>query len=85
MMPWLFLPDWTIASRVGSRRTRVGSTRGQAGSQEEMRDFYGPSASAVVRVDVPTMNFLMIDGRGDPNSSTDYADAVQALSRCRTR
>ncbi len=47
--------------------------------KREMRDFYGPSASAVVRVDVPTMNFLMIDGRGDPNSSTDYADAVQAL------
>lgn len=47
--------------------------------KKEMRDLYGPPASAVVRVDVPTMNFLMIDGRGDPNSSPDYADAVQAL------
>ncbi len=47
--------------------------------KREMRDLYGPSASAVVSVDVPPMNFLMIDGQGDPNSSADYADAVQAL------
>jgi hypothetical protein len=47
--------------------------------KKEMRDLYGPSASEVVRIDVPTMNFVMIDGHGDPNSSTDYASAVQAL------
>lgn len=30
-------------------------------------------------VDVPPASFLMIDGRGDPNTSAVYAGAVQAL------
>ncbi len=30
-------------------------------------------------VDVPPMNFLMIDGHGDPNTSQEYIDAIQAL------
>jgi hypothetical protein len=25
------------------------------------------------------MNFLMVDGKGDPNTAPDYADAVEAL------
>lgn len=30
-------------------------------------------------VDVPEMNYLMIDGAGDPNTSPDFAAAVEAL------
>ena len=30
-------------------------------------------------VDVPELPFLMIDGRGDPNTAPAYAEAVQAL------
>ena len=30
-------------------------------------------------VEVPEMNFLMIDGHGDPNTSSSYRDALQAL------
>src|SRR5581483_10557832 len=30
-------------------------------------------------VEVPELSFLMIDGRGDPNSAPEYRDAVQAL------
>lgn len=36
----------------------------------------GPSPELV---DVPEMNFLMIDGHGDPNDSPQYAAAIQAL------
>ena len=32
-----------------------------------------------VLVDVPAMNFLMIDGQGDPNTSPSYQEAVEAL------
>jgi hypothetical protein len=32
-----------------------------------------------VLIDVPSLTFLMLDGRGDPNISADYAAAVQAL------
>jgi hypothetical protein len=30
-------------------------------------------------VDVPPLDYLMIDGHGDPNSAPEYAEAVQAL------
>jgi hypothetical protein len=30
-------------------------------------------------VDVPEMTFLMIDGHGDPNTSPDYQNAIEAL------
>jgi len=45
----------------------------------ELKHLYQASAKSVVAVDVPTMNFLMIDGTGDPNTSSDYASAVEAL------
>ncbi|MFB0551290.1 MAG: GyrI-like domain-containing protein, partial [Nitrososphaeria archaeon] len=32
-----------------------------------------------VTVDVPEMNFLMVDGKGDPNTSQEYKDAIEAL------
>ena len=47
--------------------------------KKKLKHLYQPSASAVVLVDVPTMNFLMVDGEGDPNKSQAYADAVEAL------
>ncbi|UCE10617.1 MAG: GyrI-like domain-containing protein, partial [Candidatus Thorarchaeota archaeon] len=28
---------------------------------------------------VPRMNFLMVDGKGDPNTAKEYADAIEAL------
>lgn len=30
-------------------------------------------------IDVPVMQYLMVDGHGDPNTSQDYADALAAL------
>ncbi|MCI5144958.1 MAG: hypothetical protein D3923_05370, partial [Candidatus Electrothrix sp. AR3] len=43
------------------------------------KHLYRPSAKKIVLVDVPEMNFLMIDGKGDPNSSQAFQDAVHAL------
>lgn len=40
---------------------------------------YHPSAKEVVQVDVPKISYLMIDGEGDPNTSTAYQAAVEAL------
>jgi hypothetical protein len=45
----------------------------------EMRDLYFPSAKEVVVVDVPEMSYLMVDGKGDPNTSRDFQDAIDAL------
>ena len=47
--------------------------------KQQLGGLYAPSAKDVVEVDVPTMSFLMIDGRGDPNTSQAYAEALDAL------
>lgn len=47
--------------------------------KKELKHLYRPSAKKVVLVDVPEMNFLMIDGQGDPNSSQAFQDAINAL------
>ena len=39
-----------------------------------------PPAGRCVEVDVPECAYLAIDGHGDPNTSRDYAAAVEALS-----
>jgi len=47
--------------------------------KKTLKEFYGPSASKVVAVDVPAMKFLMIDGQGMPGSSHAFQEAVEAL------
>jgi hypothetical protein len=47
--------------------------------KKELKDLYSASAKATTIVDVPEMNFLMIDGEGDPNTSQAFKDAVEAL------
>ena len=47
--------------------------------KRELKHLYQPSAKEVVQVEVPTFRFLMIDGEGDPNTSREYAGAVEAL------
>ncbi|MBA3338402.1 MAG: GyrI-like domain-containing protein [Geodermatophilaceae bacterium] len=47
--------------------------------KKELKHLYQPSAKEVVQVEVPTFQFLMIDGAGDPNTSQGYAEAVEAL------
>ncbi len=47
--------------------------------KKELKHLFKPSTKQVELVDVPQMNFLMIDGRGDPNTSPEYQDAIEAL------
>ena len=47
--------------------------------KKKLKQLYQPSAKQVVEVDVPAFQFLMIDGEGDPNTSQEYAQAVEAL------
>ena len=47
--------------------------------KKELKHLYKPSAKKVSQVDVPTMNYLMVDGKGDPNNSKEFSDAVAAL------
>jgi len=47
--------------------------------KKDLKRLYLPSAKEVAQVDVPAMNFLMVDGQGDPNTSASYQEAVEAL------
>ena len=47
--------------------------------KKELKPLYQPSAKEVVVVDVPPMNFLMVDGVGDPNTSQPFSYAIEAL------
>ncbi|GAA1850175.1 GyrI-like domain-containing protein [Microbacterium koreense] len=47
--------------------------------KKDLKDLYAPPAYDFVEVDVPDMTYLAVDGRGDPNASAAYAEAVEAL------
>ncbi len=42
-------------------------------------DGYRAKRGEVRIIEVPTLRYLMIDGRGDPNTSQSYADALAAI------
>lgn len=50
--------------------------------RKEFPDLYNPSSKEGTIIDIPEMNFLMIDGKGDPNTSQEYKDAVGTLYAC---
>ena len=47
--------------------------------KKDLKPLYQPPAQKVVEVDAPTMNYLMVDGEGDPNNSPAFAAAVEVL------
>lgn len=47
--------------------------------KKELKYLYAPSKKNFKIVDVPVMQFLMIDGQGDPNTTQEYQDALEAL------
>ena len=47
--------------------------------KRELKQLYQTSAKEVLQVEVPAFRFLMVDGEGDPNTSREYAEAVEAL------
>ena len=47
--------------------------------QKERKDLYAPKPGDFEIVEVPPLDFLMVDGHGDPNTSTAYREAIEAL------
>ena len=47
--------------------------------KKNLKYLYKPSAKKVEIVEVPQMNFFMVDGEGDPNTSQSFSDAIEAL------
>ena len=46
--------------------------------RKTMKEFYNPPRKPVI-VDVPELQYLMIDGKGYPGTSQEYQDAIAAL------
>ena len=47
--------------------------------KKELKHLYNPPAREPVIVDMPSMNYLMVDGAGDPNTAQEAGDAIEAL------
>lgn len=47
--------------------------------KKELKHLYKPSAKEAAVVEVPLMNYLKIDGTGDPNKAQTYQDSIEAL------
>lgn len=45
----------------------------------ERKDLYSPGTKDFAVVEVPAFTFAAVDGEGDPNTSSGYAEAVEAL------
>jgi hypothetical protein len=60
-------------------RERNGELVDKTDPEKELKHLYHAPAKNVILVDVPPMNFLMVDGHGDPNSSRSFAEATEVL------
>lgn len=47
--------------------------------KKEYEHLYNPPKGKFSLVDVPPLQFLMLDGQGDPNTSQEYQAAIEAL------
>jgi hypothetical protein len=47
--------------------------------KKDLAPLYAPKNTDWELIEIPAMNFLMVDGKGDPNTATEYRDAVAAL------
>jgi len=47
--------------------------------KKEWKHLYRPSKKEFQIVKVPDLNFLKVDGHGDPNTADEYSDALEAL------
>ena len=47
--------------------------------KKELKDLYNPKPGKFTLVKVPKLQYLMVDGQGDPNKVIEYQESVEAL------
>jgi hypothetical protein len=47
--------------------------------KKDLKHLYAPSSKDFAVIEIPPMNFLMVDGHGDPNITPQYQRTVEAL------
>jgi hypothetical protein len=63
---------WIIARKDVKMSTKVDF-------KKTHKELYNPSKKGFYFIDVPSLNFLMVDGQGDPNTALEYQLAIDAL------
>ncbi len=63
--------------RAGLRT--AAATMAKKDLPKALQSLYFPTAKEPEFVDVPSMQYLMVDGSGDPNSTQEFRDAIGAL------
>lgn len=58
---------------------RKGTPSKKSDFKRQFKELYSARVGTPAVVDVPELSFLMVDGTGDPNSSGEYREAVEAL------
>jgi len=66
-------------SRHGGLISRKLADMAKIDYKKEFGDWYTAATSQAKWVQLPPLNYLMIDGQGDPNSAPEYQQAVEAL------
>lgn len=67
------------ASDEHGRQPSAGVPMEKIDLKKELKELYKVSSTAVAQVTVPPLRYLMIDGKGDPNTSQEYVQAIEAL------
>ena len=47
--------------------------------KKEWKHLYNPPKTKFTILDIPKLQFLMVDGHGDPNTAREYEEAIEAL------
>lgn len=70
-----------LRADIGWTESLVGKAGGmdKYDVKKAYRKLYAPPAKDFVVVDVPVFRYIAVDGQGDPNTSTAYAQAVESL------
>ena len=69
----------TTSKKSSSKKSSAKKTSAVVDLHKQFPEFYEASTTEVQIVDVPAMNFFMIDGKGDPNDNPIFQAGVQAL------
>jgi len=66
--------DGTLPARADLRETGAAKT-----DFKKALDSYQARRGVFREVDVPDLRYLMVDGHGDPNTSTEFAAVIETL------
>ena len=50
--------------------------------KKELKAFYDPTAKEVTLIDIPKMNYIMIDGQGAPESEQFHTGNASYVPHC---